>query len=81
MIRRTIENAIQQAMADTPVALLNGARQTGKTTLAQAMATTTGAQYFTFDDAATLGLGYRRGALQADRRGVHLEALASLACC
>ena len=42
-------------MADTPVVLLNGARQTGKTTLAQAIATT-GAQYFTFDDAATLGL-------------------------
>lgn len=56
MIRRNIENAIQQAMADTPVVLLNGARQTGKTTLAQAMATTTGAQYFTFDDDATLGL-------------------------
>jgi len=56
MIRRNIENAIQQAMADTPVVLLNGARQTGKTTLAQALATTTGAQYFTFDDAATQGL-------------------------
>ena len=36
--------------------LLNGARQTGKTTLVQAIATRTGAQYFTFDDAATLGL-------------------------
>ena len=54
MIRRTIENSIQQAMADTPVVLLNGARQTGKTTLVQAMATRTGAQYFTLDDAATL---------------------------
>jgi predicted AAA+ superfamily ATPase len=43
-------------MADTPVVLLNGARQTGKTTLAQALAATTGAQYFTLDDAATLGL-------------------------
>ena len=43
-------------MADTPVVLLNGARQTGKTTLAQAMAGKTGAQYFTLDDAATLAL-------------------------
>lgn len=43
-------------MSDTPVVLLNGARQTGKTTLAQAIADRTGAQYFTLDDAATLGL-------------------------
>jgi len=43
-------------MTDTPVVLLNGARQTGKTTLAQAMATGAGAQYFTLDDSATLAL-------------------------
>lgn len=43
-------------MSDTPVVLLNGARQTGKTTLAQAWADRTRAQYFTLDDAATLGL-------------------------
>ncbi len=56
MIRRTIEDAIRLAMADTPVVLLNGARQTGKTTLVQAIAETTGAEYFTLDDAATLAL-------------------------
>jgi uncharacterized protein len=56
MIRRNIEKAIRQALADTPVVLLNGARQTGKTTLAQAIAEETGAQYFTLDDAATLAL-------------------------
>lgn len=56
MIRRNIEDAVRQAMADTPVVLLHGARQTGKTTLAQALAETSGAQYFTLDDAATLGL-------------------------
>ena len=39
MIRRHIEDSVRRAMADTPVVLLNGARQTGKTTLAQAMAT------------------------------------------
>ena len=46
MIRRNIQDSIRRAIADTPVVLLNGARQTGKTTLAQAMAQTTGAQYF-----------------------------------
>jgi len=43
-------------MADTPVVLLNGARQTGKTTLARAIAEKTGAEYFTLDDSATLAL-------------------------
>jgi predicted AAA+ superfamily ATPase len=56
MIRRNIEQSVRKAMADTPVVLLNGARQTGKTTLAQSIAEQTGAQYFTFDDAATLAL-------------------------
>jgi len=56
MIQRNIEGAVLRALADTPVVLLNGARQTGKTTLCQAIAEKTGAQYFTLDDAATLAL-------------------------
>ncbi|NGZ94692.1 MAG: hypothetical protein CV089_00915 [Nitrospira sp. WS110] len=56
MIQRHIMQSVQVAMADTPVVLLNGARQTGKTTLAQALAAKTGAQYFTLDDSATLAL-------------------------
>jgi hypothetical protein len=56
MIQRHIQNSIRRAMADTPVVLLNGARQTGKTTLAQAIAGKTGADYFTLDDSATLAL-------------------------
>src|SRR3990167_1545866 len=56
MIRRNVQATVRRAMADTPVVLLNGARQTGKTTLAQAMAVRSGAQYFTLDDAATLAL-------------------------
>ena len=56
MIRRHIQDAVRRAMTDTPVVLLNGARQTGKTTLAQALAAGSGAQYFTFDDLATLAL-------------------------
>lgn len=54
MIRRNIEDSIQAALADTPVVLLNGARQTGKTTLVRSIASQTGAQYFTLDDAAVL---------------------------
>jgi predicted AAA+ superfamily ATPase len=34
MIRRRIQDSIRRAMSDAPVVLLNGARQTGKTTLA-----------------------------------------------
>ncbi len=56
MIQRNIQDSVRRAMADTPVVLLNGARQTGKTTLAQEMAGTPGFQYFTLDDAATLAL-------------------------
>jgi predicted AAA+ superfamily ATPase len=56
MIRRHIESNLHLARSDTPVVLINGARQTGKTTLARAVSQTTGAQYFTLDDAATLAL-------------------------
>lgn len=56
MLLRHIEDSVHTAMADTPVVLLNGARQTGKTTLAQALAEKTGADYFTLDDASTLAL-------------------------
>ena len=31
MIRRNIEDVLKRSLADTPVVLLNGARQTGKT--------------------------------------------------
>ena len=43
-------------MADTPVVLPNGARQTGKTTLAQEIAAASVFQCFTLEDATTLGL-------------------------
>jgi len=38
MIKRHITPAILKALADTPVVLLTGARQTGKSTLAKAIA-------------------------------------------
>ena len=56
MISRHIENPLQTALSDTPVVLLNGARQTGKTTLVRSFAEKTGARYFTLDDYATLAL-------------------------
>lgn len=55
MIRRNIEDRLRRAMADMPVVLLNGARQTGKTTLARSLAESRPtARYVSFDDAATL---------------------------
>ncbi len=56
MIRRNVCEMVHHALSDTPVVLLNGARQTGKTTLAQAIAEPLGARYFTLDDSATLAL-------------------------
>ena len=54
MYTRNIESELQAALADTPVVLLNGARQTGKTTLAQRYARTASATYVTLDDATHL---------------------------
>jgi predicted AAA+ superfamily ATPase len=56
MYRRNIETSVENALSDTPVVLVNGARQTGKSTLVQAWASRTQAQYLTLDDAATLHL-------------------------
>lgn len=56
MIRRHVETRVRDALADTPVVLINGARQTGKTTLVQAIADQAGARFFTLDDATTMGL-------------------------
>jgi len=55
MIRRHIEEAFRAALADTPVVLVNGARQTGKTTLVRAMAKgLEHARYLSLDDAGVL---------------------------
>ena len=53
MYKRNIEARIREAMADTPVVFLNGARQTGKTTLVHSIVHALGgATYVTLDDAA-----------------------------
>ena len=55
MIRRNIEPLIKAALADTPVVLINGARQTGKTTLVRALAAGFAkAAYITLDDSTVL---------------------------
>ena len=52
MYPRTIQTALAEALNDTPVVLLNGARQTGKSTLVQALHP--GIRYLTLDDTAVL---------------------------
>jgi len=54
MYQRNIESELQSAIADTPVVLLNGARQTGKSTLAQEYARSHSIPYITLDDATQL---------------------------
>lgn len=55
MIRRNIHKYLAEAMADTPVVLLHGARQTGKSTLVREYTETVGdGRYITLDDATTL---------------------------
>ncbi len=52
MIRRSTTRKLEDAWTDTPVVLLAGARQTGKTTLAVNWAGRHQARYETLDDAA-----------------------------
>jgi hypothetical protein len=54
MIARHIEPVIEISLSDTPVVLLNGARQTGKSTLAQKIAAKKSGGYYTLDDSTTL---------------------------
>jgi len=54
MYRRNIEPYIRDALADTPVVLLNGARQTGKTTLALKLVSELPLRYVILDDATIL---------------------------
>ncbi|TAK86037.1 MAG: ATP-binding protein [Betaproteobacteria bacterium] len=53
MFERNLAPQLLEALADTPVVALTGARQTGKSTLAQQIAARIEAGYWTLDDAAT----------------------------
>ncbi len=50
MFRRITRHVLEAALSDTRVVLLNGARQTGKSTLARRMAEERGGKYLSLDD-------------------------------
>ncbi|MFA6107740.1 MAG: ATP-binding protein [Candidatus Latescibacterota bacterium] len=52
---RYAEARLIEALSDTPVVLIHGPRQCGKTTLAQIVGGRLGYAYFTFDDEVVLG--------------------------
>lgn len=55
MYRRNITLLLNEALLDTPVVLLNGARQVGKSTLVRSgVVDDLGARYLTLDDAGVL---------------------------
>ncbi|HXV61910.1 MAG TPA: AAA family ATPase, partial [Vicinamibacteria bacterium] len=56
MLRRHVTPRLEQALSDTPVVLLHGARQTGKSTLVQSLAESGSfrGRYLTLDDATIL---------------------------
>ena len=53
-IKRNIENNLLIALSDTPVVLIQGVRQSGKSTLAKKLAERIDAHQVTFDDQTTL---------------------------
>ena len=54
MHRRHITHLLEEALQDTPVVLLNGARQTGKSTLTQSLSDGTNRRYLTLDNQTVL---------------------------
>lgn len=54
MFSRHILPVLNEALADTPVVLVNGAWQTGKSTLVQSIAAAQGRRYLTLDDRVAL---------------------------
>ncbi|HEX2224189.1 MAG TPA: ATP-binding protein [Thermoanaerobaculia bacterium] len=54
MIQRNLTATLRDALSDRPVVLLTGARQTGKSTLAQSLLDGHAASYLTLDDATVL---------------------------
>ena len=56
MIERHIRASLLASLADTRVVLLNGARQTGKSTLATSIAESHAAPYLSLDDPSVLAL-------------------------
>lgn len=63
LFRRYLTDGIESALDDTPAVLVIGARQAGKTTLCELIASRRKASIYTFDDAATVS------AAKADPQG------------
>lgn len=63
LVARIIEPRLADALADSPVVLIHGPRQCGKTTLAQRVGAERGYEYFSLDDHVV------RGAAEADPMG------------
>jgi uncharacterized protein len=53
MIPRTLRTRVEEALADTPVVVVNGARQVGKTTLVQSLPYPGISEFVTLDDVAS----------------------------
>jgi uncharacterized protein len=68
LLPRFVEPRLEGALADTPVVLIHGPRQCGKTTLARALGDRLGYTYFTFDDDVI------RAAAEADPTGFVTDA-------
>jgi predicted AAA+ superfamily ATPase len=63
LLQRHLASALKASLADSPAVFLQGARQTGKSTLARSLLSGRSARYLTLDDAATLA------AAESDPRG------------
>jgi uncharacterized protein len=50
MLKRALDGTLRTALTDTPVVMLVGARQTGKSTLAKSLVENRGASYSSFDE-------------------------------
>ena len=58
-IPRLLAPRVREALADTPVVLIHGARQSGKTTLARLVGERRGHRYISFDDDAVRAAAHR----------------------
>ncbi|MDT8436815.1 MAG: ATP-binding protein [Gemmatimonadota bacterium] len=53
ILPRLVESRLMEALTDSPVVLIHGPRQCGKSTLARKVGSHSGHEYFTFDDDVT----------------------------